>query len=146
LTPGIHSMYKLTFWLSSDTSQSLMRSEFLDKRRGLAIVAERAGYCGGVDRKIGNFVWSSAVPALTVLTLRTAAYKFSANSDLESARFPVLEGAENSLASSLDFALSKQPNWILDMFGQTYSGASTLRKLLRRQNSERKRSGPVQIW
>jgi hypothetical protein len=57
----------------------------------------------------------------------------------------VLEGQANTPAASLDFALAKQPNWILDMFGMDVHGQPIARKILLRQNPERKRPGPVSI-
>lgn len=91
----------------------------------------------------GNFRWSSAVRALAVLFVRARSLQcLSADISEE----PLLQGTAQSLAASLDYAISKQPNWILDMFGVDRHGRSFLRKLLVRVNPERKRPGPVQLF
>jgi hypothetical protein len=54
-----------------------------------------------------------------------------------------LRGSTGSSAASLDYAISKQPGWIVDMFGMDGSGHSRIRRLIRRSNAERKYPGPV---
>jgi hypothetical protein len=56
---------------------------------------------------------------------------------------PMLSGGAKSLAASLDYALTKQPSWIVDMFGVSSSGKAQARRLFRVTNSHRKRGGPV---
>src|SRR5690606_36171216 len=51
-----------------------------------------------------------------------------------------------SPAASLDYAISKEPNWFMDMFGVDESGKCRAKTLFRRQNSERKQPGPVRVW
>ena len=58
---------------------------------------------------------------------------------------PQLSGGKESLAASLDYALDKMPNWMLDMFGLTYCGNPIVRQLLGRTNASQKRPGPVII-
>ena len=82
-----------------------------------------------------SFQWTPAVKALAVFLLKNVASEEGAK--------PKLEGTESSLASSLDYALSKQPQWTFDVFGRDKRGKTLLRKLIRRTNPERKRPGPV---
>jgi hypothetical protein len=58
---------------------------------------------------------------------------------------PILLGERGSLAASLDYALTKQPMWIQEMFGSDAAGTSLAQRLFRRTNSHRKRPGPVVI-
>jgi hypothetical protein len=55
----------------------------------------------------------------------------------------VLAGARGSSIASLDYAISKQPCWLTDMFGTDSFGISLVRRLILRTNPERKRPGPV---
>jgi hypothetical protein len=57
----------------------------------------------------------------------------------------MLSGGVKSLAASLDYALTKQPGWLLDMFGVSSNGKTQARRLFRVTNSHRKRGGPVSI-
>ncbi len=93
----------------------------------------------GAIHGAGSFQWSAAVKAFSLLMVRTA----RALSIGESLAKINLTGGQGSLASSLDYALVKQPDWVIDMFGFDNSGQSYLRRLLRRTNSERKMPGPV---
>jgi hypothetical protein len=83
----------------------------------------------------GSFQWTRAVKALTVLLLRTAIHGNSA----------IIRGETGSLAASLDYALSKEPTWLSEMFGADSQGRAFARRLFYRTNPERKRSGPVII-
>ena len=66
--------------------------------------------------------------------------------DEERLNQPLLEGGRGSLAASLDAALAKPPQWLLDMFGVDANGASLLRRIVQRTNAELKRPGPVSIY
>jgi hypothetical protein len=81
----------------------------------------------------GSFQWTRAVKALTVLLLRTAIHGNNA----------VIQGEAGSLAASLDYALSKEPTWLSEMFGADPQGRAFARRLFYRTNPERKRTGPV---
>lgn len=91
------------------------------------------GKTSGAVRCIGSFQWTSAVKALSVLIVKTAMGPEGA----------VLQGCSGSLAASLDYALSKQPAWLSEMFGCDAEGISFARRLILRTNPERKRPGPV---
>jgi hypothetical protein len=58
----------------------------------------------------------------------------------------VIEGGDHSSAASLDYAISKQPLWLQDMFGVSGQGMQLARLLFRRINPDRKRPGPVIIF
>ena len=95
-------------------------------------------------RAANSFLWTAAVQAMTILLLRVAAWK---KESTEAGRdsVPVLVGDGGTPASSLDYALSKMPNWLADMFGFDEAGIPNSRVLFRRQNPERKHAGPVVV-
>ncbi len=84
-----------------------------------------------------SFQWSLAVQALALLLVRTA---LSPRGEP-----PVLCGGAGSIAASLDYAIGKQPAWLLDMFGVDAQGIALIRRVIRRTNPERKRGGDVAI-
>lgn len=86
----------------------------------------------------GTFNWTAAVKALALLLVKQKLCWTEPNLCAGS-----LVGEAGSHASSLDFAISKQPLWLLDMFGVDAQGLSLARYLIQRQNPERKRAGPV---
>jgi hypothetical protein len=100
----------------------------------------------GGNRIFGDysFQWSPAVRAMSILLLWTKGgyinpftrYPFS---------MTTLSGAQGTYAASLDYALSKKPLWLLDMFGVDSSGEAIARRIFIRGNSERKRGGEVVI-
>jgi hypothetical protein len=96
------------------------------------------GKTGGAIRDVGSFQWTTAVKALAVLSLKTALAKARGLSAGHR-----LVGHKGSLAASLDYAVSKQPGWLTEMFGVDSLGISMLRRLVMRTNPERKRPGPV---
>lgn len=93
------------------------------------------GKTGGPFRSAGSFQWTSAVKALALLLVKTKAAPMDA----------LLRGDANSLAASLDYAISKQPVWLTEMFGCDQQGISYVRRMILRTNPERKRPGPVTL-
>jgi hypothetical protein len=91
------------------------------------------GKSGGAYRSAGSFQWTSAVRGLAFLLVQTALIPESA----------VLEGSGGSLAASLDYAISKQPMWLTEMFGSDQRGICMIRRMILRTNAERKRPGPT---
>jgi hypothetical protein len=91
------------------------------------------GKSGGAYRSAGSFQWTSAVRGLALLAVRAV-------SVLEE---PFIKGCGGSLAASLDYAISKQPMWLTEMFGCDQSGISLIRRMVLRTNPERKRPGPT---
>ena len=120
--------------LQFDNSQ-LTRDEYFNAfESGCSRTSIRGKTCGAY-RGAGSFQWTTAVRALCVLLLRSAANPEGAQ----------LAGGSGSLAASLDYAISKQPTWIAEMFGVDSFGVCTIRRMVLRTNSERKRPGPVTL-
>jgi hypothetical protein len=130
-------MFKITLTFCSGSAFELLRVDC-----SMGNEAPRTcvrGKTGGAYGSVGTFQWSSAVRATACLFLKT---KLLDESDRVE---PVLSGGAKSLAASLDYALTKQPGWILDMFGVSAAGKTYARRLFRVTNSHRKRGGPVAI-
>jgi hypothetical protein len=97
------------------------------------------GKTSGAYGNAGSFHFSSAVRALCILCTKSAiAGKFTYPDSA-----PIILGTQGSLAASLDYALTKQPVWLCEMFGSDVSGKPLAQRLFRRTNSHRKRPGPV---
>ena len=95
----------------------------------------------------GNFRWSAGVKALTLLLVRHALLVESERlENRPSDTSASVEGEDNSPAASLDYALSKQPLWLRDMFGISAHGIPIAKLIFRRINPDRKRPGPVVIF
>ena len=92
------------------------------------------GKTPGAFHGYGNFQWTQAVQAMSTLLIRVKALEHA-----------VLIGQAGSLAASLDYSISKTPNWISDMFGSDSHGTSIARRLFQRTNPERKRGGSVAV-
>jgi hypothetical protein len=91
----------------------------------------------------GSFQFTRAVRALCSVLLRTKCWKtIPANVQIPD---PSLVGTKGTLATSLDYALAKQPMWLLDMFGVDSSGLPLAHRLFQRVNSCSKRPGPVMV-
>jgi hypothetical protein len=131
-------MHHLSLYFASTKSLSLIRTEFSDpsgqKRESVR------GKTSGVFGAAGTFQWTQAVVALCCLVLKTK-YVYVKNKSNDA----FIAGYKDSLASSLDYAISKQPHWLCDMFGSDGSGKATARRLFKRTNPERKRAGPVYV-
>lgn len=130
-------MFKIKLTFCSDTAIELLRVDCsLGNEAPRTCVRGRTvgAYSGG-----GTFQWSSAVRATAYLFLKAKLMDESARGE------PLLSGRAKSLAASPDYALTKQPVWLLDMFGITAGGGTYARRLFRVTNSHRKRVGPVAI-
>lgn len=92
------------------------------------------------DASGSTFPWSSAVRGLTYLCLRTLRSELTSDP-----QFAQVTGARGSLAASLDYAIGKKPNWLLDLFGTTTDGESLAGRFFVRQNPERKRGENVTV-
>lgn len=105
--------------------------------------AIRGKTAGAYDRT-GSFQWTRAVKAAALLTVQTLTHHLGGAAAAGTAR-PVLVGNGASLASSLDYALHKQPLWLMDMFGVDSQGQSLARRLFHRSNPGRRRPGPIAV-
>ncbi len=95
---------------------------------------------GTFDGKVGSFQWTSAVRALSELALRSFLWGHAGTGTQ-----PLLSGERGSLASSLDLALTKEPNWLAEMFGVDSLGTLLAKRVFLRSNSNLKRPGPVEV-
>lgn len=132
-------MTQLSLWFTKHNEYVLERSAFyhpLLESELRAVRGKRAGAYQGYN----TFQWTPALKAMVILLARTAASTLRAELN-----GPILKGCESSPASSFDYSLGKNPNWILDIFGVDKSGNSIARKLFNRTNPERKRGGDVLI-
>jgi hypothetical protein len=81
------------------------------------------------------FTWSGAVKGFVALLLLQS----------KTSGVATLAGERGSLAAALDSAISKQPMWLCDLFGTEANGDARAKRILLRENPERKRPGPVRI-
>ena len=92
------------------------------------------GKTSGAYKAHGTFQWTVAVQALSIFFARCVCASPAARR---------LAGHEGSPAASLDYAISKEPIWLIEMLGADRTGCALARRLLRRTNPNRKRPGPV---
>ena len=78
---------------------------------------------------------------MCILCVKLALMSKSASVDT----LPLVLGFRGSLVASLDYALTKQPAWLVDMFGCDVSERPMGQRLFSRANSHLKRPGPVAI-
>ena len=129
-------MFELHFAGKGDVQ--LVETYFSDSAAGTQLVSVR-GKTAGAFRDAGTFQWTSAVRGLCVLCIKTVlAHRYPADSPTRH-----ILGFQTSLAASLDYAITKQPSWIRDMFGLDVKGNTLAQRLIARTNPNRKRPGPV---
>jgi hypothetical protein len=95
------------------------------------------GKTTGASRAGGTFQWTAAVRALCALLLKNLASGCLGSESIQ--------GGKGSLAASLDYALSKEPEWLLDVFGFDANSKAVSRRLFLRSNPDGQRDGPRQI-
>lgn len=134
---------KLTF-VSDGTAVTLSKTRFRHPLLKQELVTVRGSTAPGMA---GNFRWSSGVRGLALLLVKHAvAAEIGAKGAAAGGPSAGIEGDEGSLAASLDYAISKQPRWIDEMFGTTPQGVPISKLLFRRINPDRKRPGPVTVF
>ena len=116
-----------------ELTKTLFREDAGDVRTAIR------GKTSGGRISVGTFQWSSAVRGLALLLSRAAL----ADHRGEGTSTAILQGTAGSLAASLDYAISKEPSWIGDMFGIDISGHSRIRRIIKRSNPARRFPGPV---
>ena len=135
-------MAELSLWFAKTDKEAyeLEKTQFIGNPANDQIIAVR-GKTAGAYKGAGTFQWTPGVKALAVVFLTALARHLKGTKTM----LPLLEGERGSLASSLDYALNKQPEWVFDMFGSDEKSNAYLRQLLLRSNTGRRRSGPVSI-
>lgn len=98
------------------------------------------GKTAGAYPRAGTFQWTSAVQGACAVFISTLLHHKQAAS-IQSH----VQGGKASIVASLDYALTKGPLWIADMFGTTSLGGLRAKRLFRITNPNRKRPGPVTI-
>lgn len=98
------------------------------------------GKTAGAYERLGTFQWTTAVQALSLLLIETVLSYKKNPVQPEPAQ---LSGLGGTLASSLDYALSKSPIWMAEMFGSDSLGNVLSKRVIKRTNPNRKRPGPV---
>lgn len=97
------------------------------------------GKTAGAYVTCGSFQWTSGVRGVCAAFLR---FLLSEESDVVDF---CLIGGKSSLAASLDYAISKGPAWLGEMFGSGIGGNQLARRIFKITNPNRKRPGPVAI-
>jgi hypothetical protein len=129
-------MNRLCLFFSRSGEVSLYRTEFC---MGESSSESVRGAKSSAPGRIATFQWTKGVRALSILAVTTAL----ASHDRSVA--PRLEGQRGSFASWLDGVLSKEPGWVVDMFGNHIQGTPAVRRLFVRSNPGGKRPGPVAV-
>ena len=125
-------------FFDSESGPQLVKSTFYNHSQKRECVSIR-GKTSGAYRRCGTFQWTTAVRAIAIMFLKAKLHEMAISVD------PRLIGVQDSLASSLDYALSKETNWIGEMFGYESNARATARRLFKVTNPNRKRPGPVVI-
>jgi hypothetical protein len=131
---------QLTLYFEGDSAVELVQTQF---RRSVdtSLYICRRGKVASELTATGCFQWTSAVKALALLFVTLGLPEQSCPQ--RAAR--CISGHKGSLAASLDYALSKQPKWLQEMFGMGSYGTAYARRIILRTNAERKRPGPVTL-
>jgi hypothetical protein len=128
----------VTFFFEGVTHIELVRSQVSLVGSRDPIVCVR-GKTSGAFSECGCFQWTSGVRGVCATFLRFVLSERDKGIDC------CLAGGRSSLAASLDYALSKGPSWLLEMFGRGRSGTLYARRFFRITNPNRKRPGPVVV-
>ena len=128
-------MTEVNLWFTRTESGAyeLERTVFARGENNIPISAVR-GKTSGAYQNVGNFQWTPGVRAVISIFLTALLRQLKNQKDV----LPMLEGGRNSLASSLDYALNEQPQWLFDIFGADENANAYLRQVLLRSNAGRK--------
>ena len=127
----------ISLYFVDSTDPILVKVHYRGQGTSREILSVR-GKTGGAFDTERTFQWTAAVQGLSILLLKKAVSG-------ELSEEITLSGGQGSVAASLDYALDKQPAWLVDMFGVAADGSTEARKLFRRTNPGRKSKGPVVI-
>lgn len=131
-----------TLWFSGIERIELERTEFKHPLLPEKLVSVR-GKTTGAYQAQGTFQWTSAVHALCLLILKAIVPDNDMQAVKDGELAGALYGGKGSPASSLDYALSKQTKWLLDMFGIDSKGVPIVRRIINISNSQSRRESPV---
>ena len=127
-------MAMLQLWFESGREVELFRTCFQgDSGERLQCLRGRQVAAG-----IGSFQWTHAVQGLCLLLLGAKSRLVESGGEVGD-----LVGHRDSPGASLDYALSKGPRWLFEMFGSDARGRPYATSLLHRINPNRKGPGPV---
>lgn len=131
-------------FLSNNSTAELFESHFFSPivSRELRCTRGRQSFTENVE---GTFLWSSAVMSMCALLLKAKTAHLIRTDENGWSQEAGLSSDSSDWATSIDFALSKKPRWLLDMFGVDSTGQPITKRLFIRMNPERKRSGPVWV-
>lgn len=127
-----------TFHFEGTTRIELVRTEVRTTGAARPMTCIR-GKTAGAYVACGSFQWTSGVRGVCSAFIR---FLLSEGSDVVDF---CLIGGKSSLAASLDYAISKGPAWLGEMFGSGVGGNQTARRIFKITNPNRKRPGPVAI-
>jgi hypothetical protein len=94
---------------------------------------------------LGTFQWTTAVIAFATAILKAKVAKSHAIAEGNWFGVAGISGRNGSLAASLDYAISKQPNWLRDIFGIDSEGIPLAKRAFIRRNTEGKRDLPTSV-
>ena len=131
---------RLVLEFSSAPNPELVSTSFSHSLLTTTQICVRGKSAGAFDG-CGSFQWTKAVKAISAIFLLAHKAQFIGASRHKMS----IAGQRGSLAASLDYALDKQPLWLVDMFGIDSRGMAIVKRLLRRSNPGRKRAGPATL-
>jgi hypothetical protein len=126
------------FFFEGDPHVELVKTDVFIAVAGSSMTCVR-GKTAGAYRSYGSFQWTTGVRGVCAAFMRFKIYGATTLPDV------CLIGGKNSLAASLDYAITKCPGWISGMFGSSSMGTPVIKRLFRVTNTNRKRPGPVAI-
>ena len=126
------------FYFEGSSRIELVRTEVRINGVPRSLICIR-GKTSGAYANFGSFQWTSGVRGVCSAFLR---FVLSEGSDVVDF---CLIGGKASLAASLDYAISKGPAWLGEMFGTGIGGNQLARRIFKITNPNRKRPGPVAI-
>jgi len=141
-------MVQLALWLSACPEIRLERTNFRDGAGTpplLAVCGKTAGAYLNLSNPPGTFQWTSAVKAMLLLVLKAVADSTSQTTDSTISSPVHLSGGKGSPASSLDYAMTKQPMWVNDIFGLSRNGKSCIHRMFLRTNPGMKKGKEVRL-
>jgi hypothetical protein len=130
---------QLILYFSAGSAPELLETRFYHKHFAPWGRHSVRGKDEGAHAGSASFQWSPALKVLAAYLLWCAASGRRSPGD----SCPTLAGERSSPAASLNYAMSKKPEWIKDMFGEDSDSHPYLLDLISRTNPDLKRVGPV---